>query len=118
MLKYMLRYSYKLKERTKTMNATTTTDKFAGHKYHEKELNKLGIKINREKEDFCFELYKTISFKNLIVLSIIDFNVSFLLKSTGITTLLTLDITLHTSTFSVLLKYGSDLVNYSDPKGY
>lgn len=58
MLKSMLRYSYKLKERTKTMNATTTTDKFAGHKYHEKKLNKLGIKINREKKDFCFELYK------------------------------------------------------------
>ena len=54
----MIIYSYKSKERTKTMNATTTTDKFAGHKYHEKELNKLGIKINREKEDFCFELYK------------------------------------------------------------
>ena len=53
-----IRYSYKSKERTKTMNATTTTDKFAGHKYHEKKLNKLGIKINREKKDFCFELYK------------------------------------------------------------
>lgn len=36
----------------------TKIDKFAGHKYHEKKLNRLGIFINREKEDFCFELYK------------------------------------------------------------